>query len=107
MSDKQDSIHIQCAWGDFNERLDDPEIHLKAIGHCICQLEYYLNNDMSANREFTASEIDAYKQILETGSDRVARDFLDLKHGDLINDTGLFNNNHDVIQYMRDNGKWI
>lgn len=99
---KTGKVTAKSAWGTH-----DITTGLGAIGHTRAQLQYFLDNGRSPNPAFTKTEIAAYDAILDCGIEENAAEFLKVKTewrtGKLKAD---FNNNFDVIAYLRKNGLW-
>jgi hypothetical protein len=56
---------------------------------------------------YTQSDIDAYREVLDTGSEEIAEKFLDLKHEDRLKESPQFNGNRSVVEFMKKSGLWL
>lgn len=70
------------------------------------QLQYFLDENMSPNREFTIRELTGYDMVLATGSKETASAFICLK-GDLRDHDGKAPENLAVVAMLKERGEWV
>lgn len=97
---KTGKITATSAWGD-----GDLTTQRGLLDHVIKQLTHFLVTKQSPDEAYTKRDLDGYKAVWDTGSEKLAKEFFDVKNK--AKESGKpFPDNLAIVAHMKANGLW-
>lgn len=105
MSSEKFKLHVdQSPFGDSGTTYEGM---LGVLNHLLLQLKSYRKiKKTQAERDYLETDIAAYEEIINSGSETNAQVFIKTKQEDRLGKVRKFKNNRDVINFLKETGKW-